>query len=122
MLAEVAIDNEIDRTLLSVVAPDGTIEGTVPEPIAARASDGVTDTRSGDVSWLVQRAPLRAAGQRAGVAQIILARPIDAGLAGLFPHARLVIVVLAALLAFVALGGAWLARLRDLNRRGRPKK
>ncbi len=117
LLSEVSVDNEIEQTYLSVVAPDGTVEGNVPDDVSEGSGDDIREVISNGDHWLVQRAQLGVEGQRAGVAQIVLARPADVGLAGLFPAARLVLAMLAAVLVVIALVGSWLARQRDLSRR-----
>jgi hypothetical protein len=114
LIRDVGVAGDVE---LSIVAPDGYVEGSVPEAVWRNASsDGIAEVIADGDRWLVQRAPLDASGQRAGVAQIVLARRSDVGLAGLFPAARLVLAILAVALAAVAVAGAWLARARDLAR------
>jgi protein kinase-like protein/putative zinc finger protein len=113
LLGDVRVAGDVE---LSIVAPDGSVEGSVPEAVWRNASsNGIAEVIAGE-RWLVQRAPLGAPGQRAGVAEIVLARRADVGLAGLFPAARLVLAILAVVLAAGAVAGAWLARARDLAR------
>src|SRR5260370_1116643 len=58
-----------------------------------------------------------AAGSTPGT--IVLARPMDVGLAGLFPRARQVLGAAAVMLLGIAIGGLVLARRRD---RARPSR
>jgi len=104
-------------TRLSVVAPNGRAEGTVPPPLVPRATDGgITDASLDGVTWLVERTPLRAKGQTDAIAQLVLARPADSGLSGLFPYARHTLLILGFLSIAIALGGFFLARRRDVTR------
>jgi predicted Ser/Thr protein kinase len=100
LLEELRLDAQ---THLALVAPDGAVEGDVPAAVVAKANGTLTEIDD----WLVQRQPvpdLNGAGQP--IAQLVLARPVDVGLAGLFPHAR-AILLFAAALAFAVL--AWAA-------------
>jgi hypothetical protein len=106
-----------DETQLSIVAPDGTLEGAVPDNVGRAATEELGEVVVDGDHWLVQRSQLGVPGQRAGVAHVVLARRFDVGLAGLFPAARLVLAVLALLLASTVAGALWLARQRDLTRR-----
>ena len=118
LLDEVAVPTGAERTYLSVVAPDRTIEGSVPAPLARATTDrAISEVAFGGDTWLVQRAPLGAAGQRAAIAEIVLARRANTGLAGLFPRARLVLVIAAGVLAAFAIAALAVARRRDLGRR-----
>jgi hypothetical protein len=115
LIREVSADDEMR---LSVVAPDGTIEGSVPEAVLrASSGDGIDEVVVDGDHWLVQRGKLRVPGQRAGIVEIGLARPADVGLTELFPAARQVLAVLALALAAAVAIGVWLARQRDLSRR-----
>lgn len=110
-------DVAVEDTRTSVVAPDGRFEGEVPEPLIGRAlGEGITEVTLDGQLWLVERTPLRAKGQEAAIAQIVLARQTNLGLTGLFPQARLTLGGLALLLAAIAAGGLVLARRRDLTR------
>ena len=106
-----------EGTRLSVVAPDGRAEGTVPQALVTRATSGGIAEASldGDI-WLVERTPLRATEQATAIAQLVLARPSESGLSGLFPYARHTLLTFGLLSIAVALGGLWLARRRDLTR------
>ena len=100
---------------LALVAPGGATDarGIPPRVLAAgRDSIGTADEVMEDGrSWLVQSYPLGGldAAQKE-IARIVLARPIDAGLAGLFPRARLVLGVLTVLLLASTVAAALLAR------------
>jgi len=100
---------------LALVAPGGASDGsTIPPRVleAGRVSAGAADEVMEDGrSWLVQSHPLGGLdeGQRE-IARIVLARPIDAGLAGLFPRARLVLGLLTVLLMASTVSAALLAR------------
>jgi hypothetical protein len=108
-----------ESTLLSVVTAEGVAEGHVPESVLRDVDDGGIDELSlDDGSWLAERTPLRAKGQDTAIAQLVLARRTNLGLSGLFPHARQTLGILAALLIALSLGGALVARHRDLDRRG----
>ncbi len=96
-------------TRLSLVARDGAAEGDVPVAVAAA---GVTANRERLVTdadgdpWLVQGYPMRGLDDDASIATIVLARPMGAGLAGLFGRARTVLWALllaAALISALAL-------------------
>jgi hypothetical protein len=107
-----------DGTRLSVVAPDGRSEGTVPPAVLRRASDnGINELEAAGETWLVERTPLRAKGQTSAIAQLVLARQSDAGLLGLFPYARETFLGLGLLSIAVAIAAFFLARARDLTRR-----
>jgi serine/threonine protein kinase len=100
---------------LALVAPgDATAGGAIPPRVLAAGRDslGTADEVMEDGrSWLVQSYPLGGldASQKE-MARIVLARPIDAGLAGLFPRARLVLGVLTVLLLVSTVSAALLAR------------
>ncbi|HUS63713.1 MAG TPA: serine/threonine-protein kinase [Kofleriaceae bacterium] len=96
-------------TRLSLLTPDGTAEGTVPAAVLARATDtSVREVAVGGDDWLVQRQPL--GRPDASIGQLVLARRLDVGLAGLFAGARLILGLLGALLVVVAGGSLLLVR------------
>jgi len=106
-----------EGTRLAVVTSDGRAQGTVPTAlIPRRRSDGITEVTEANQAWLVERTPLRAKGQLDAIAQVVLARKVDPGLAGLFPYARETLLALAILAIATVLGGFLLARRRDLTR------
>jgi serine/threonine protein kinase len=106
-----------ERTRLSVVAPDGRAEGTVPSPLVPLAANGgISEVALDGETWLVERTPLGTKGQTA-IAQVVLARQSGSGLSGLFPYARETLVTLGLLSIALALGGFFLARSRDLTRK-----
>jgi hypothetical protein len=109
-----------EGTQMTLVAPDGTTDGSVPPEVldaAAVPSTGVDEVTSGGALWMVQRFALTSPGSGAPVASIVLARRLDVGLAGLFPGARPLLAAIATLLLGLATGFAFLARRRDLSRR-----
>jgi tRNA A-37 threonylcarbamoyl transferase component Bud32 len=109
-----------EGTQMTLVAPDGTADGSVPLDVMAEASDpsrGIDEVTRGSETWMVERFALTSPGSDAPVASIVLARPFDVGLAGLFPGARPLLAALAVLLLVLAITFAGLARRRDLSRR-----
>jgi hypothetical protein len=88
--------------VLALLSPDGSHEGSVPPEVLH--------------VWLAEGAAFRAGDQRERIAQLVLARETDVGLAGLFPRARIWLAVLAGVLAAVLVAGLVLARQRDLAR------
>jgi predicted Ser/Thr protein kinase len=114
LLDEVGLGED---TRLSLLAPDGNAEGTVPREVVDRAaSGGIAVLAIDNQEWLAERTPLRAGEQSEAFAQIVLASESDVGLAGLFPGARRMFAVLAFLLAGLAFGALVIARRRDLTR------
>jgi serine/threonine protein kinase len=103
-----------EGTQLALVAPGGAAEGDIPADVlaAGRSARGTTEeVREGGRSWLASSYPLRAlGGGDIEIATLVLARPIDAGLAGLFPAARLVLGLLALVLLASTLSAALWAR------------
>ena len=85
--------------LLGLVAPDGAVAGTDDDLVTV---DGAT--------WLVESRPLYGLSDQAEIARMVLARPIDVGLAGLFAGARGVLGVLTAALMLSAVVAALIAR------------
>ncbi len=111
LLTEVNLGED---TQLSLLAPDGTAVGDVPRMVLDQAtSDGVAVLAIDGQEWLTERTPLRAGEQSQAIAQIVLARESDVGLAGLFPNARTMFAVLALLLAGLAAAAFVIARRRD---------
>jgi predicted Ser/Thr protein kinase len=107
-----------EGTRLSVVAPDGRAQGSVPDSLIAHASsDEITELDLDGHHWLLERTALRAKGQRDAIAQLVVARQTDLGLSGLFPFARETLVALALIASALAIGGWWIARGRNLTRR-----
>lgn len=105
---------------LALVAPSGASDGGgIPPRVLAAGRDSVgtaDEVMEDGRSWLVQSYPLSgldAAQQE--IARIVLARPIDAGLAGLFPRARLVLGLLTILLLASTVSAALLARSARLR-------
>src|SRR5206468_7792037 len=82
LLEEVSLGED---TQLSLLAPDGNTDGTVPPEIVERApTAGIAELAIGGTEWLAERTPWRAGQQPDELAQIVLARESDVGLAGLF--------------------------------------
>ena len=75
---------------------------------AAPAGSNVLDLSANDQTYLVQARPLADATGRP-FAKVVMAREID-GVLSLFPHARAVFAIAAALAVALALGTAWRAR------------
>ncbi len=117
LLEEVSLG---EGTRMSLVAPGGAAEGSVP-PAILRAAPGnpvaIDEVARGGETWLVQRFPLALSGPEGEAPSIVLARRLDIGLAGLFPGARPLLIAAAALLAGLASLFAAMARRRDLSRR-----
>ena len=114
LLQEVSLGED---TVLALLAPDGSHEGSVPpEVLKAASSEAIAELEVGDQVWLAEGAAFRAGDQRERIAQLVLARETDVGLAGLFPRARSWLAMLAGVLAVVLVAGLVLVRRRDLAR------
>ncbi len=103
LLADVTLGEGI---ALALAAPDGAITGDA-DPAVVRAALGSTaaELDVGDATWLVERRPLPGP-DGAPIARLVMTRPLDVGLAGLFPLARVVLASLTlALLAVTAAAG-----------------
>jgi hypothetical protein len=106
-------------TQLALIAPDGSREGALPDGIAVTHKPGIREIDLDGTTWLVEEHPLSLGGEPGDehrgetLATIVLARPFDVGLAGLFPHARQVLGVAAVLALVLGLGGIVVARRRD---------
>jgi hypothetical protein len=102
------------QTKLVLMAPNGATEGALPAALlqAARARPGALfEVSSEGRPWLVQSSTLPGLhGSGSGIAMLILARPADVGLAGFFPHAREVLLALAALTLAVLAWALWTVR------------
>jgi len=111
LLADVSLG---EGTLLGMVAPDGAIAGSVPDEVArvgAKSPSGEDElVEAGGATWLVESRPLESLSGEDAIARIVLARPIDVGLAGLFVGARGVLGVLMFLLLGAAIASALIAR------------
>jgi len=126
LLGELAVGPE---TQLALIAPDGSREGALPAEIAARHVAGIREVDIDATTWLVQEHPLALGPEQLGperssfggenLATIVLARPLDVGLAGLFPRARQVLGAAALLLLAAAIAGLAIARSRDAARPAR---
>jgi hypothetical protein len=118
LLSELSIDPE---TRLTLIAPGGTAEGQVPAPMltAARANrNELLEVSHQGRPWLVQSAALPGLERSAApIATLVIARPADVGLAGLFPRARELLLVLIAIAAAALAWGLLAARAntRQLN-------
>ena len=72
----------------TLVTPEGTTGDVPPEVLARAATDAPAEVRAGGHTWLVQSRALAVSG--APLARLVVARPADVGLAGVFPAARAV--------------------------------
>jgi len=109
-----------EGTRMSLVSPGGAAEGSVPAAILAEAPGEplvIDEVTEGGHTWLIERFPLGLAEPDGEAPSIVLARPLDVGLAGLFPGARPLLVGAALVLAALAALFTTLARRRDLSRR-----
>ncbi|MCE9571841.1 MAG: serine/threonine protein kinase [Deltaproteobacteria bacterium] len=111
LLADVTLGEGIQ---LGVIAPDGARGGTVPRAVAdaglAQANGAQTMVTVDGSDWLVETRPLTGLSGDDEIARMVLARPIDAGLAGLFLGARSVLGALTAALLLAAIAAALVAR------------
>ncbi|HTE55551.1 MAG TPA: serine/threonine-protein kinase [Kofleriaceae bacterium] len=115
LLADVSLGEGMQ---LALVAPGGAAEGDIPPAVleAGRRARGTTEeARDRGRSWLASSYPLRALRGEREIATIVLARSIDAGLAGLFPAARVVLGLLALVLLASTLGASLWARSARLR-------
>ncbi|HEU0033471.1 MAG TPA: hypothetical protein VFQ53_22725, partial [Kofleriaceae bacterium] len=102
-----------DDTRLSVTALDGAAEGSVPRDVIDQVhGTGIVELTHDRHEWLAETTPLRAGDQGDAIAQIVLARTSDVGLSGLFPYARQLLALTAALLAALAAAGFAIAHRR----------
>jgi hypothetical protein len=106
---------EIDPlTRLVLVAPNGATEGTLPEPMLAAARErpgALLEVFSEGRPWLVQSGALPGLhGSGSDIATVVFARPADVGLAGLFPHARALLLALTAAVIAVLAWCLWRVR------------
>ncbi len=100
----------LDDTLLSIVAPDGTPVGDVPDRVVAIApADGQAELTVDGVAYEVQARPLMGFGPQP-IGRLVMAQRMD-GVLSLFPNARLVF----ALGMVGALGLALATMLRALR-------
>jgi serine/threonine protein kinase len=105
---------------LALVAPGGATDGgDIPARVLAEGKQAEGTTREvvdEGRSWLVQTHPLGGleAGERE-IARIILARPMEVGLAGLFPGARLVLGLLTLVLLVSTVASGMMARTARLR-------
>jgi predicted Ser/Thr protein kinase len=117
LLSEVSLG---EGTLMGLAAPFGAAEGSIPPPVLAAglgAGNDVEEIHRAGQTWLVQRVPLAGPTAIEAIADIVLARRVDVGLAGLFPGARTVLAVASLALALIILAGLVEGRRRDLTRR-----
>jgi serine/threonine protein kinase len=111
LLEDLTSDSELD---LALVAEDGSADGDVSRPLveaAGRARGAMSEIEHDGRRWLVQSHPvpsLRPGGPP--VASLVMARSADVGLAGLFPHARLVLLAAGALAVLAILASLWILR------------
>ncbi|HJZ88799.1 MAG TPA: protein kinase [Polyangia bacterium] len=92
LLDELRLDAQ---TRLALMAPDGSTQGDVAPAIIGKARDSLHEVAVEGRLWLVQAQPVPdLGGGGPPIARLVLARPADVGLAGLFPHARGVLLAL----------------------------
>ena len=112
LFGEIRLD---ERTLLSIVAPDGTAIGSVPEALVAvaAATARTAEATAGGAMYQVLAQPIRGFDSQV-VGNVVMARKLDSVLLSLFPGARLVfaLAMIAALLAAVASA----LRMRQITR------
>jgi hypothetical protein len=90
LLEELRLDA---HTHLALRAPEGALEGDIPRSVVDRAAGALAEVPDGGRSWLAERQTVPdLGGAGPPIAELVLARPIDVGLAGLFPHARTVLL------------------------------
>jgi hypothetical protein len=94
LLDELRTDAE---TRLALLASDGAIQGDIPAAVIAQAHEALTEVSDGGHRWLVQAQPVSELSFGPPIAHLVLARPADVGLAGLFPHARGILLALGGL-------------------------
>jgi len=106
-----------DSTRLALVTPEGATGDVPPELLARAPTDAPAELRASGHTWLVQSRALAVSG--APLARLVVARPADVGLAGVFPSARNVFATLTLiLLAILAIAVAAWRRGLQLRPRG----
>jgi hypothetical protein len=112
--AELFEDIALDETQLSLVAPDGTAIGAVPDALVAVAlrGAGIHEATHDGEQYEVQAVPLRGYDEHE-VGRIVMARKLTSVLQ-LFPNARAVLAI--ATLAMLALALATALRARQITR------
>ena len=99
----------LDDTLLSIVAPDGTPVGDVPEPlVAASPRIGQAEITLDGVVYELEARPLVGPGTTE-IGRLVMAQRMD-GVLSLFPNARLVFVLGMLAMLGLAVGTAVRAR------------
>ena len=122
-----------DDVLLSLMAPDGSLVDSSARAVRApddarfaaapqtlrqlQAAGGISELLVGEKLYLVQARPLLGLDGENAIATLVLARPIDPGLAGLFAGARAVFAAAALLLLGLAIAAGVRARALALIRR-----
>ena len=95
LLDELRLDTQ---THLALMALDGSAQGEVPPSVVSKARESLDEVNDGGRLWLVQAQPVPDLGGTGNpIARLVLARRADVGLAGLFPHARGVLLALVGL-------------------------
>jgi len=115
MFGEIRLDQ---RTLLSIVAPDGTAIGDVPPALVkvAAATAGTAEAYAGGAQYHVLAQPIRGFDNQV-VGDVVMARKLDTVLLSLFPGARLVFAL--AMVAAIAAGIAAALWTRHITLPGR---
>ncbi len=112
LLGELAVD---PQTQLALVLPDGTVEGPLPRELIGAVGAhprSPTELVAAGRTWLVQSSTVPgASGAAEPIAVLVLARPADTGLSGLFPHARAALSVIAVAALALLAGSLWRMRV-----------
>jgi len=111
VLDEVALGEA--GTALALVAPDGAVEGNVPDPVLHVGFGSGSEPRAVDAlgaHWLVQTNPLSWGEESTPIASIVLARNLDVGLAVLLAGARRLLLLSGGLLGVALLLAVSLSR------------
>jgi hypothetical protein len=102
----------LDDTLLSVVAPDGTPVGDVPDRLVAIApAEGQAELTLDGVAYEVQARPLTGFGAKP-IGRLVMAQRMD-GVLSLFPNARVVFAI--GMVAALGLALATMLRARRIT-------
>jgi hypothetical protein len=113
LFGEIRLD---ERTLLSIVAPDGTAIGAVPPELVkvAAATTGTAEASADGAIYQVLAQPIRGFDNQV-VGDVVMARKLDSVLLSLFPGARLVFAL--AMIAAILLGAAAALTMRRITER-----
>src|SRR5262249_5683410 len=113
LLEQLELDKKNKRTLLAVVAPDGTMiadPGLTREMADAARHDGATTTVTANgQEFMVQSVAMNGVEGQGEIARVIMARKLD-GVLQLFPGARLVFALATIGMLLIAVATALRAR------------